>query len=97
MCDEIFHCMIKSEECYIMDLCTFEIILNLCNHKYIHIKDQLLKHITLNSSYNEVTFNEKLAITKENICTKYTPFTYNNIALNEKPPIMKQNLHIFLL
>ena len=32
---------------------------------------------------------------KENLCTKYTPFTYKYIALNEKPPTMKQNLHIF--
>ena len=52
---------------------------------------------TLNSAYNEVTFNAKLAITKENLCTKYTPFTYKYIALNEKPPITKQNLHIFYL
>ena len=50
---------------------------------------------TLKSTYNEVTFNEKLAITKENPHTKYTPFTYKDIALNEKPPIMKHNLHIF--
>ena len=50
---------------------------------------------TLNSAYNEVAFNEKLPITKENLCTKYTLFTYKYIALNEKPPIMKQNLHIF--
>ena len=47
---------------------------------------------TLNSAHNEVAFNEKLAITKENLCTKYTPFTYKYIALNEKPPITKQNL-----
>ena len=33
---------------------------------------------------------------KENIHTKYTPFTHNDIALNEKPPIMKQNLYIFI-
>ena len=50
---------------------------------------------TLNSAYNEVTFNEKSAITKENLCTKYTPFTYKYITLNEKLPIMKQNLCIF--
>ena len=50
---------------------------------------------TLNSTYNEVTFNKKSAITKENLCTKYTPFTYKYITPNEKPPIMKQNLHIF--
>ena len=50
---------------------------------------------TLNSTYNEVTFNEKLPITKENLCTKYTPFTYKYVILNEKPPITKQNLCIF--
>ena len=32
---------------------------------------------------------------KENLCTKYTPFTYKYITLNDKPPIMKQNLCIF--
>ena len=46
---------------------------------------------TLNSAYNEVAFNEKSAIKKENIHTKYTSFTYNDITLNKKPPIMKQN------
>ena len=51
---------------------------------------------TLNSAYNEVTFNKKSAITKENIHTKYTPFTYKYVTLNEKPPITKQNLHIFV-
>ena len=50
---------------------------------------------TLNSTYNKVTFNEKSAITKENLHTKYFPFTYNNIALNEKLPITKENLHVF--
>ena len=50
---------------------------------------------TLNSAYNEVAFNEKLAMMKENLHTKYTPFTYNDITLNEKLPIMKQNLCIF--
>ena len=50
---------------------------------------------TLNSAYNEVAFNEKSPITKENLCTKYTTFTYKYIALNEKPPIMKQNVCIF--
>ena len=50
---------------------------------------------TLNSAYNEVVFNEKPAITKENLCTKYTRFTYKYIALNEKLPITKQNLCIF--
>ena len=52
---------------------------------------------TLNSAYNEVAFNEKSAITKENLCTKYTPFTYNDVAFNEKPPITKQNLRVFFL
>ena len=50
---------------------------------------------TLNSAYNKVAFNEKLAIMKENLHTKYTPFTYNDVALNEKVPLMKQNLCIF--
>ena len=50
---------------------------------------------TLNSAYNEVAFNEKSAITKENLCTKYMPFTYKYIVLNENLPIMKQNLCIF--
>ena len=54
-----------------------------------------MKSSTLNSAYNEVTFNKKLAITKENLCTKYTPFTYKYITLNEKLPIMRQNLCIF--
>ena len=50
---------------------------------------------TLNSTYNVVAYNKKLGITKENLCTNYTPFTYKYVALNEKPPIMKQNLCIF--
>ena len=50
---------------------------------------------TLNSAYNKVAFNEKSAITKENLHTKYTSFTYNDITLIEKPPIMKQNLCLF--
>ena len=50
---------------------------------------------TLNSVYIEVTFNEKLAIMKENLCTKYFPFTYKYVTLNEKLPIVKENLHIF--
>ena len=50
---------------------------------------------TLNSIYNKVALNEKLAITKENLCTKYFPFTCKYITLNKKPPIMKENLHIF--
>ena len=52
---------------------------------------------TLNSVYNEVTFNEKSATTKENLCTRYFPFTYKYVALNEKLPIMKENLCIFFL
>ena len=32
---------------------------------------------------------------KENLCTKYTPFTYKYIILNKNPPITKQNLRIF--
>ena len=32
---------------------------------------------------------------KENLCTKYFPFTYKYITLNEKPPVMKENLCIF--
>ena len=51
--------------------------------------------ITLNSAYNEVAFNEKSPITKENLCTKLTPFTYKYITLNEKLSIMEQNLCIF--
>ena len=38
---------------------------------------------------------KKLAIMKENLHTKYIPFTYNDVTLNKKPPITKQNLHIF--
>ena len=52
---------------------------------------------TLNSAYKKVAFNKKLAITKENLYTKYTLFTYKYIALNEKLPITKQNLCIFFL
>ena len=47
---------------------------------------------TLNSVYNEIAFNEKSAITKENLCTNYFPFTYKYVALNEKPPITNENL-----
>ena len=51
---------------------------------------------TLNSVYNEVTFNEKLAIMKENLCTKYFPFTFKYITLNKKLPYSKgKSLHIF--
>ena len=62
-----------------------------CMHVYCYVQ------ITLNSAYNEVTFNKKLAIMKENLPTKYTLFTYDDVALNKKPPIMKQNLHIFFV
>ena len=55
------------------------------------------KPSTLNSTYNEVIFNKKSAIMKENVCTKYTTYTYKYVALNEKLPITKQNLHIFFL
>ena len=34
---------------------------------------------------------------KENLCTKYFPFTYNDVTLNEKPAIMKENIHIFFI
>ena len=40
---------------------------------------------------------KKLAITKENLHTKYTQFTYNDIALNKKLLVMKQNLYIFFV
>ena len=43
----------------------------------------------------KLLLTKKLPITKENLCTKYTPFIYKYVVLNEKPPIMKQNLHIF--
>ena len=52
----------------------------------------MTRHNTLNSAYNEVTFNKKSAITKENLHTKHFPFTYNDVTLNKKPPIMKENL-----
>ena len=47
------------------------------------------------SSTLKSAFNEKLAIMKENLHTKYIPFTYNDVALDENLPIMKQNLGIF--
>ena len=62
---------------------------------FVGILSHIVITITLNSACNEVTFNEKLAITKDNFHAKYTPFTYNDITLNKKPPITKQNLHIF--
>ena len=55
---------------------------NLCelsNNIYLKVYE-----LTLNSIYNEVTFNEKSAITKEKLCTKYFPFTYKYVALNKK-------------
>ena len=67
---------------------------DLSSHVQVHMQGTWDNN-TLNSFYNEVVFNEKLAITKENLHTKYTPFTYNDVALNEKPPIMKENLCIF--
>ena len=66
--------------CYVYFKCA-------CEHK--------LATSTLNSAYNEVTFNKKSPITKENLCTKYTPFSYKYVVLNEKPPKTKQNLRIF--
>ena len=36
-------------------------------------KDIEFDRSTLNSAYNEVAFNEKSAITKENLRTKYFP------------------------
>ena len=50
---------------------------------------------TLNSTLSEVAFNEKSAVMKENLRTKYFSFTYNDVTLNEKLPITKENLHIF--
>ena len=52
---------------------------------------------TPNSTYNEVAFNEKSAITKENLSTKYFLFTYKYVTLNEKLPITKENLHNFFI
>ena len=62
---------------------------------FIYFYKEQIGYCTLNSIYNEVTFNEKSVITKENLCAKYFPFAYKYIALNEKPPITKENLHIF--
>ena len=36
-----------------------------------------------------------MSIMKENLHTKYTPFTYNDVTLNKMLPITKQNLCIF--
>ena len=38
---------------------------------------------SLNSAYNEVTFNKKLAITKENLCTKYIHSPINTSPLTK--------------
>ena len=62
---------------------------------YFEIMHTCVYIYTRNSAYNEVAFNEKSAIMKENLRTKYTPFTYKYIGLNEKLPITKQNLRIF--
>ena len=70
-------------------------LLSVCRAMTTMVADETTETATLNFAYNQVTFNEKLAITKENLCTKYTPFTYKYIALNEKLPITNQNLHIF--
>ena len=56
------------------------------------------KYLTLaafNSACNEVPFNKKAAIMKENLRTKYFPITYNDITLNKKLPTTKENLCIF--
>ena len=66
------------------------------NGQYLHSVWAIQYLITLNSTYNKVAFNKKLAITKENLHTKYTPFTYNDVTLNEKLSITKQNLHKFI-
>ena len=59
------------------------------------IMDSRITNYTLNSIYNEVTFNEKSDIMKENLCTKYLPFTYKYIALNKKLPITRENIRIY--
>ena len=85
-------CKLQSSYTYIM--------IHVHGYIYSYIHTYRLIHVclyihTLNSAYNKVAFNEKLPITKENLSTKYTPFTYKYIALNKKPLIMKQNLCIF--
>ena len=76
---------------YIWDLSIGHIYWTSMSNKYVKwIK--FGNSITLNSTYNEVAFDEKL---KENVCTKYTTNTYKYVALNEKLPITKQNLSIF--
>ena len=79
----------KHQNAYRKNFSTETAILNICDNIWTSMEN------TLNTAYNEVTFNEKSAIMKENLCTKYMPFTYKYIALNKKPPITKQNLHIF--
>ena len=56
------------------------------NHEYISANYLPRLHGTLNSTYNEVSFNEKLPITKENLCTKYTLLPINTL------PLMKSRL-----
>ena len=68
---------------------------NFIYESYVWSISSIYSTHTLNSTYNKVTFNKKSAIMKENLSTKYAPFTYKYISLNEKLPITKQNLHIF--
>ena len=48
-----------------------------------HDIDKLQLASTLNSAYNEVTFNENSAITKENLRTKYTYSPINTSPLTK--------------
>ena len=64
----------------------------------VKILDSTDNPYTLNSAYNKVTFNEKSAIMKENLLTKYTPFTFNEVALNKKNAYNEaKSPHIFFL
>ena len=54
------------------------------NTAFLNYFDELIN--TLNSTYNEVAFNEKLPITKQYLCTKYTYSPIN------KSPLMKSHL-----
>ena len=56
---------------------------------FVSYNSKLIDSYTLNSAYNKVAFSKKLAIMKENVCTKYTTYTYKYVTLNEKPPIKK--------
>ena len=47
------------------------------------IKTNIKDLITLNSAFNEVTFNENSAITKENLRTKYTYSSINTSPLTK--------------